>query len=124
MLREAREKGQVPRSRELNSMSLLMASAGGLLVLGSGMVKDLQELMRYGLVSAISAVLNYALYCLILFAAAKSLFAPQSSMVIIVATFAGSVFAAANTFLLSRQFAFHGAGQKAADQQLHASKAI
>ena len=48
-LREAREKGQVPRSRELNSMSLLMASAGGLLVLGSGMVKDLQELMRYGL---------------------------------------------------------------------------
>lgn len=48
-LREAREKGQVPRSRELNSMALLMASAGGLLVLGGGMARDLQELMRYGL---------------------------------------------------------------------------
>ena len=33
-LREAREKGQVPRSKELNSMALLMAAAGGLLVMG------------------------------------------------------------------------------------------
>ena len=48
-LREAREKGQIPRSRELNTMTLLMASAGGLLILGGGMVTDLQELMRNGL---------------------------------------------------------------------------
>ena len=28
-LRESREKGQVPRSKELNSMALLMAAGGG-----------------------------------------------------------------------------------------------
>ena len=48
-LREAREKGQIPRSRELNTMALLMASAGGLLVMGRSMVSDLEAIMRYGL---------------------------------------------------------------------------
>lgn len=48
-LREAREKGQIPRSRELNTMALLMAAAGGLLVMGNSMVSDLKALMQYGL---------------------------------------------------------------------------
>lgn len=48
-LREAREKGQVPRSKELNSLMLLLASAGGLLVMGQSMVSDLKEVMQYGL---------------------------------------------------------------------------
>ena len=48
-LREAREKGQVPRSRELNSMALLMASAGGLLLMGESMLGALQNMLASGL---------------------------------------------------------------------------
>ena len=48
-LREAREKGQIPRSRELNTLALLMASAGGLLIMGEGMVNDLKAILHYGL---------------------------------------------------------------------------
>ncbi|MBG4393319.1 EscU/YscU/HrcU family type III secretion system export apparatus switch protein, partial [Pseudomonas aeruginosa] len=33
--REAREKGQLPRSRELNTLAILMAGAGGLLIYGA-----------------------------------------------------------------------------------------
>lgn len=43
-LREAREKGQVPRSKELNSMALLMAAAGGFLLMGESMLTDLQTI--------------------------------------------------------------------------------
>jgi flagellar biosynthetic protein FlhB len=48
-LRESREKGQVPRSKELNSMALLLAAAGGFLLMGQGMLADLGELLRHGL---------------------------------------------------------------------------
>jgi flagellar biosynthesis protein FlhB len=48
-LEDAREKGQVPRSKELNSMALLLAAAGGFLILGEGMLDELGELLRHGL---------------------------------------------------------------------------
>jgi flagellar biosynthesis protein FlhB len=48
-LRESREKGQVPRSKELNSMTLLLAAAGGFLLMGQSMLADLGELFRHGL---------------------------------------------------------------------------
>jgi len=48
-LRESREKGQVPRSKELNSMALLMAAGGGFLLLGENMLTDLSELLKKGL---------------------------------------------------------------------------
>ncbi len=40
-LREAREKGQVARSRELTTMAMLLSSAGALLFMGEGIVKGL-----------------------------------------------------------------------------------
>ena len=49
-LREAREKGQVPRSRELNSMALLMISGGGMLLMGESILTDLRDLMKQGLI--------------------------------------------------------------------------
>ncbi|WP_457673213.1 flagellar biosynthesis protein FlhB [Thiolapillus sp.] len=49
-LREAREKGQVARSRELNSTLVLMISALGLWGLGYLLVADLATMMREGLV--------------------------------------------------------------------------
>ncbi len=48
-LREAREKGQVPRSRELNTMTVLLAAAGGMLVLGPRMAEGFYQFMRGGL---------------------------------------------------------------------------
>lgn len=48
-LREAREKGQVPRSKELNSMALLMAAAGGFLLMGETMLTGLQDMLSSGL---------------------------------------------------------------------------
>ena len=43
---EAREKGTVARSRELNTVALLVAGSAGLLLLGSGIVETLGRVMR------------------------------------------------------------------------------
>ncbi len=48
-LKESRDKGQVPRSKELNTMALLMASSGALLFLGDGMMDDFKDIFRHGL---------------------------------------------------------------------------
>ncbi|PCJ88915.1 MAG: flagellar biosynthesis protein FlhB [Thiotrichaceae bacterium] len=48
-LLESRDKGQVPRSKELNSMTLLMASAGGFLLMGESMLLGLSEVLKKGL---------------------------------------------------------------------------
>jgi flagellar biosynthesis protein FlhB len=47
-LREAREKGQVPRSKELNSMTIMVAGAMGLLLMGSFIIASLSNLMTSG----------------------------------------------------------------------------
>ncbi len=49
-LREAKEKGQVPRSRELNSTIVLMVAAMGLMLLGGMLVDDLAKIMRDALI--------------------------------------------------------------------------
>lgn len=46
---EARAKGQVARSRELTTLAMLMASAGGLIVMGPKLMDSLSSLMRHGL---------------------------------------------------------------------------
>ena len=48
-LREAREKGQVPRSKELNSMALLMAAGGGFLLMGESILTGMQDILSKGL---------------------------------------------------------------------------
>ena len=47
---EARAKGQVARSRELTTLAMLMASAGGLIVMGPKLMDSLSSLMRHGLI--------------------------------------------------------------------------
>ncbi|MBD3669927.1 MAG: flagellar biosynthesis protein FlhB [Gammaproteobacteria bacterium] len=49
-LREAREKGQIPRSRELNTMAMMMASAGAFILFGDIIINGLVELMNQGFV--------------------------------------------------------------------------
>lgn len=48
-LKEARDKGQIPRSRELNTMLLLVVSAATLLLMGPNMIAQLRQLMERGL---------------------------------------------------------------------------
>ncbi|HHJ36134.1 MAG TPA: flagellar biosynthetic protein FlhB, partial [Gammaproteobacteria bacterium] len=48
-LRESREKGQVPRSKELNSMALLMASGAGFLLMGESILQGLSDTLKKGL---------------------------------------------------------------------------
>ncbi len=48
-LREAREKGQVPRSRDLNTLLLLLAASGGLLAFGGNLAGGLSRQMATSL---------------------------------------------------------------------------
>ncbi|KIH82349.1 flagellar biosynthesis protein FlhB [Pseudomonas batumici] len=44
--KEARERGEVARSKELSTFAVMMAGAGALLVFGGALAQDLAELMR------------------------------------------------------------------------------
>jgi flagellar biosynthetic protein FlhB len=48
-LQEAREKGQVPRSRELSTAATLLAASGAFLIMGESIVRSLMGLMAGGL---------------------------------------------------------------------------
>lgn len=48
-LRDAREKGQIARSRDLNTMILMLAASGGLLAFGESMVSGMIGQMHQGL---------------------------------------------------------------------------
>lgn len=47
-LAEAKKKGQVPRSKELNSMTTMVFGALGLLVMGSYMLNHITNMMKHG----------------------------------------------------------------------------
>jgi len=44
--KESREKGEIARSKELNTLAVMLAGAGGLLIYGGGLALDLLEIMR------------------------------------------------------------------------------
>jgi len=46
---QAREEGQVARSRELSTLALLLAAGGGLWFMGAGLTDTLSGLMRHGM---------------------------------------------------------------------------
>lgn len=48
-LQEAREKGQVPRSQELNTVMVLLASAAAMFVVGEGLIQSLADVMTLGM---------------------------------------------------------------------------
>src|SRR5690349_953172 len=45
-LQQARERGQVPRSPELSTFSVLLAAGGGLMLLGGSLVRSLESMLR------------------------------------------------------------------------------
>ena len=44
--KDSREKGEIARSKELNTLAVMMAGAGALLIFGGMLAEDLMELMR------------------------------------------------------------------------------
>ncbi|POF41871.1 flagellar biosynthesis protein FlhB [Pseudomonas laurylsulfativorans] len=44
--KDAREKGEIARSKELNTLAIMLAGAGALLVFGGALAEDMMELMR------------------------------------------------------------------------------
>ena len=47
-LRDAKQKGQVPRSKELNSMTIMVFGALGLMFMGSHMIEHISIFMQQG----------------------------------------------------------------------------
>jgi len=48
-LKETRDKGQVPRSKELNTMMLLMGSAAGFIFMGDSVLGGIRDLFKRSL---------------------------------------------------------------------------
>lgn len=47
-LSDSREKGQVPRSRDLTTMLLLIVSSAAMILMGEGMIREMLRIMHYG----------------------------------------------------------------------------
>ena len=45
-IKDAREKGEIARSKELNTLAVMLAGAGALLIFGGALAQDMMELMR------------------------------------------------------------------------------
>ncbi len=89
-LRESREKGQVPRSKELNSMALLIAASGGFMLMGEKMLFGISELLINGLkISNIKQMDNTLLIDNLSAAALASVFvvAPLFALLLVVTMF-------------------------------------
>ena len=44
--KDSREKGEIARSKELNTLAVMLAGSGGLLIYGGGLALDMMELMK------------------------------------------------------------------------------
>ncbi len=55
---DAREKGQVPRSRELTTMAVLLAAAGAMLLMGDNMIEGILDIMRGTLAVDRATIMN------------------------------------------------------------------
>ena len=44
--KESRDKGEIARSKELNTLAVMLAGAVGLLIYGGGLALELLEIMR------------------------------------------------------------------------------
>ncbi|MHC8367979.1 flagellar biosynthesis protein FlhB [Pseudomonas sp. ZT5P21] len=56
--KDSRDKGEIARSKELNTLATMLAGAGGLLIYGGGLAQDLLEIMRLNFSLPREVVLN------------------------------------------------------------------
>ena len=55
---DSREKGEIARSKELNTLAIMLAGSAGLLIFGGALAEDLMELMRYNFSISRETLLN------------------------------------------------------------------
>jgi flagellar biosynthetic protein FlhB len=92
-LEKAREDGQTARSKELATMAVLLAGAGGLLLFGSGLGASMADIMRDNFVLERSAIFDTRHMSIQLLAAAKEATWAAAPLLILmlVAAVAGSI---------------------------------
>ncbi|WLG52423.1 flagellar biosynthesis protein FlhB [Pseudomonas sp. FP1742] len=56
--KDSREKGEIARSKELNTLAVMLAGAGALLIFGGALAQDLMELMRINFTLSREAILD------------------------------------------------------------------
>lgn len=56
--KDARDKGEIARSKELNTLVVMLAGAGGLLIFGGALAQDMLELMRMNFTLSREVVLD------------------------------------------------------------------
>ena len=56
--KDSREKGEIARSKELNTLAIMLAGSAGLLIFGGALAQDLMELMRYNFSLSRDVLLN------------------------------------------------------------------
>jgi flagellar biosynthetic protein FlhB len=84
---EARRKGQLPRSRELNTMAMLLVGAAGFLLTGRQMMSGLKEIMHLGLDVKRSSVFDpWAMIDILALAVGKGLLVVSPFLLLMVAT--------------------------------------
>ncbi|ALE88974.1 flagellar biosynthesis protein FlhB [Pseudomonas versuta] len=56
--KDSREKGEIARSKELNTLAIMLAGSIGLLIFGGALARDMMDLMRYNFSISREALLN------------------------------------------------------------------
>ena len=56
--KDSREKGEIARSKELNTLAIMLAGSIGLLIFGGALAQDMMEIMRYNFSISREALLN------------------------------------------------------------------
>ena len=56
--KDSREKGEIARSKELNTLAIMLAGSAGLMIFGGALAQDLMELMRYNFSLSRDVLLN------------------------------------------------------------------
>ena len=56
--KDSREKGEIARSKELNTLAIMLAGSIGLLIFGGALARDMMDLMRYNFTISREALLN------------------------------------------------------------------
>ena len=56
--KDSREKGEIARSKELNTLDIMLAGSAGLLIFGGALAQDMMELMRYNFSLSRDVLLN------------------------------------------------------------------
>ncbi|BBP78542.1 flagellar biosynthesis protein FlhB [Pseudomonas gingeri NCPPB 3146 = LMG 5327] len=91
--KDSREKGEIARSKELNTLAVMLAGTGGLLVFGGALAQDMAELMRLNFTLSREVILDQRYMAIFLLQSGKiALWAVQPVLLtLLLAAFIGPI---------------------------------